>query len=656
MRAPWDFKDLRKFLSFIKLPKIPKLHKILKLPKIPKNLWTQNRWKSPDNLRASVLIFFRDAVLSLLEFSSILALASLIFWFLDDDVLDMPEITALYLGFVGCRIVTSTLKKQNHWAAKRAEMTMVGMNTIFMVFILSPFGEDLSHILFAVTASLFVHQFILRPTFMSLINFKKIAGVLYKRRRSIVVLYERQNQLLEDVLSSIEERYDVELVLSLSHEVTKIKARHVFSMNRLEKAMLSPVYWMFGNPVRQVICVAGEGNPSIFQKLLAFCAEYNLKMVKLPYLDNLAKAGSDKMGVMPITIRDIIAESRVGHEERQFLLKYFRDKSVWINYNGEHLIKSFICAIARSGINFLTVFVPSERHAEEISTILKNFDSLPYGIKMSGMKESLAYKNIDRPDVVLFTLPVKDSYFGFDNTCHIFSENSVKTIEIIDACASAKVQQLFVLTDISAITCTNWVGITHRIVELYATSVPGSCSCSVVRIPFSEKDSRGLFDMMEMSLLERNILLDVGNIERVVSCENMLNSLVCAISKISEVGGAPITILEHATVSSRMACKLFLNLYGLRSSEGLDMPSPRQMALKTDVFEVLKIELKKMPDDHLYTDVGFVGYPRSNIKNMLSDAAGLLKTNNMSGVIDLASGFVRRVYNEDRDDNKVESL
>lgn len=579
----------------------------------------------------------------LIDFSIILTSSCIVFWVLGLIVPNLFDIVIIFLAFLGANITINNIRissKQNllKYYIYLTKPLFIGI--VLYIILIPIYGTTRRALITPLMSSVY---FILYPLIKHLTHIQSSIKASYKRRKSILFIDENCSGPMEEIVNDLAKKYDIAGIISGKQKFNVRNTVYFRDLKDLEKHFLSLRYSAFPNPIRQLIYISDEANLGNIKKLLSFSAEYNMKFFHAPYLLTTAKNTDLNGYIIPMTINDIATYDSLGIEQRKFLINFCKEKNVWINYNGEDIIKSLILSLANAGPNFINIYTTSERYISEINTMFKDKISLPYSIKTNSMKDDLCYKNITLPNCIFYTIPHKDPALGFDNTINIFQQNTLETIQLINESDRNMISDFFLLTDISATFCTNWTGITNRLAELYAKATSLK-RFKVIRLQFSENDNVSVLKDMNNNI-PGSLISTNNRYDPIYSADNMLNSLISAIFRSSEYMGNTLIVKNSDIITAKSLYKLFLNIYGLHYAEGLWSDDSSPQAIKTDVFEALKnVEIKKTLDDDLYYEANVITLDRNQITTLLTPFEQLIRNNNVSATIDLVVKTIKQIY------------
>ena len=348
------------------------------------------------------------------------------------------------------------------------------------------------------TTILIGYFFILKPIVRFVYNLKANIKSSYENCNIDVVLEDNFSKIQKEVLDILNRQYRIKHIVNLSDfDLSKYHIKTFNNLEDFEKSFKSIKNFFFKNSVRKVIYVAGAPNQDRIKKILNFSVKYNFQFMRTNYLENLANIDLDeKITLIPFSFKDFETQLMVNVSNKHFLINFFRNKNVWISYNGEDIILELIRQIAKSGVGMLNVFVGSEQYASQINLLLQSFNALPFANHFEKMHELLGSNQIDAPDYIFYPMEINDPCFSLDNFFAILDKNFFEVQKLKAMADKYNISGLFLISDISNLKCTNWVNVTQRLGELAVKVSDSMLKSYVIRIPKSKISIATLDDFL----------------------------------------------------------------------------------------------------------------------------------------------------------------
>lgn len=552
------------------------------------------------------------------------------------EQIHLYEIPALFLAYIGIEIAVPSECRISTLQQNPLHIVAILFVFILVTYAMSPDETDK---LVAILCAVPVYYYLIKPIINVLVSAKNFVIKSYQKRLTILVIEINHEDLIQEALEYLSDRYQIAFIVNLTNQnidgYKKLK-----NLKALDRYFSSIKNILAPNNIRQIIYITEEFNRATLETLLEISALYNVKIFRTPDLSDIAKYDVKSHPIVPLTIRDLSNKKPLSSENRKFLMSYCMGKSIWISYNDEPLIQALITEVAKSSPKFITIFVTSEQQLEYMELLLKDFNSLPFSIKLGTAKDELSNKDGASPDIIFYPVPLKSAALGFDNIQQVFRKNVLECADFLTHCKGRSAPDIFLFSDINAMHAVNWLGITHRIAEVITTSI--SPHCHIIRAPFSSDTDLSYINKMQQTLSNSH-LLDLRNQDLLYSFPKQLNLFINAINKSLQNTGSIITVGNQPEIKISTVQKLFLNLYGLTLSEGTEMPCLSEKGLEPNVFEALNINLNKMVNDDLYLE-DKVFQDQDVINTLLNAAVTLLENNDVSGIMDLSISFIKRVY------------
>lgn len=253
----------------------------------------------------------------------------------------------------------------------------------------------------------------------------------------------------------------------------------------------------------------------IVSNLLDISTRFSVPLFKLKYTEDAVRG--DSFNILPYSIADVDAVS-VSPQEKAMISDVFKDKSVWIFYDGRRCVLELIRLL--SDIANLTIFCTSEGLMREMEAEFGNaFEDAQHIAQIRGRlsrnthKIKIADKSIflstdSKPEILFFNPSLLHLDSSEANLKEAVVKNAIDVSEIANAALKLNVKFVFFLSTMEAFETKNWIGATQRLGELYIQSISNRKSQTkfrIMRLPYSITDPSSLFDKAEEAIKNDSI-------------------------------------------------------------------------------------------------------------------------------------------------------
>lgn len=263
-------------------------------------------------------------------------------------------------------------------------------------------------------------------------------------------------------------------------------------------------------------------------KLLQISGEYSIPLFKLRYKGDVVRG--DSFRLLPFSISDIDPLS-ISPQERSMISDAFKDKSVWIFYDGRKCVQDLIQALF--DVANLTIFCASEQlmremeaefgagsteslqNAQHITQINAGFSKNIHKIKIAD--KSILLSTDSKPEILFFNTPLLHLNSSEDNLKEAVVKNALDVSDIANAAIKLNVKFVFFLSTTEAFETKNWIGATQRLGELYVqwiSSRKTQTKFRIIRLPYCITDPAGLFSRVDDALRNDRDIFEENYIEK----------------------------------------------------------------------------------------------------------------------------------------------
>lgn len=286
----------------------------------------------------------------------------------------------------------------------------------------------------------------------------------------------------------------LKLIIADFEKVKKLREK----LNRLNMASFFPF-------PRRILYFSKNQDIATLLKLVDISSEFSIPLFEL-------KENNANFSIAPISIKNFDSVD-VSPHEKNMISETFKNKSVWIFYDGRKCVFDLICALSEAAN--LVVFCMSEYLMREIEAELsKKTSKKIHKIKIAD--KNLLNSTDPKPDILFFNMPLLRLDSSEDNLKEAVAKNVLGTSEIVDIAQKLKIKFVFMLSTMEAFDTENWIGATQRLGELVVQcfgTKKTQTKFRIIRLPKCITDPSGLFDEIVESIINgENIEISKNNI------------------------------------------------------------------------------------------------------------------------------------------------
>ena len=381
---------------------------------------------------------------------------------------------------------------------------------------------------------------------------------LFSGDTPVYVIYEDASDL--EVARRLLNKYKVlELIFlspSKSQDIKISNIRTIESLTRqLEKARYIPFY---PQPRKFIYCAQNK-NPENLSRLLEVATEYSISVVTVKNEE-----------LFPLSLNDLIDDFPVT--DRNPLTSLFKNKNIWVCYDGRRTVLDLICILSGIASVNLTIICESASLVSEVNHVLTQISSFKnYRIKIADL--SFLIMNEARPDILFYNMPIKMRFSDEDHLKEALVKNAIDTDKMIKLAQGIKIPLTFVLSSTNSANANNWTGATQRLGELLCQHADFQCRKTsarfkVIRIPENVSDQYGLLGEVTESILKsgdifinfsESDLMDMYNSKDVTA----LTLKAIMLSYKSEKTAEVLTVIPQNKADPKGLIAKICNLHGL---------------------------------------------------------------------------------------------
>ncbi len=354
--------------------------------------------------------------------------------------------------------------------------------------------------------------------------------------------------------------YKVLDLISLSESKSQsMKFSKMHTVEMLE-SQLKRISWIpfFPQPRKFIYC-AEKKNFENLNKLLKLAAEYAIS--------TLIMKGEE---LTPLSLNDLIDDSLIS--DRNPLTSLFKNKNIWVCYDGRRTILDLICILSGIASVNLTVICESASMIPEIDHVLTQIHSFKnYRIKSADLQ--FLIMNEARPDILFYNMPIKMRFSDEDHLKEALVRNVIDSDKIVRMAQEVKIPITFILSSTNSVNANNWTGVTQRLGELLCQHADfqhrkNSARFKVIRIPENIADQHGPLGEVSKSILQTgNVFINSAesDLENMYNSKEIITSTLKAImlayksDKMAEV----LTVLPQNKADPKDLINKICYLHGL---------------------------------------------------------------------------------------------
>ena len=369
------------------------------------------------------------------------------------------------------------------------------------------------------------------------------------------------------------DKYKVlELVLLSGNRPHSLKLSKIKTIGGVSKLLGKIRYVPFYPQPKEFIYCAQKKNLENLNKLLELASEYSMLIMR---------ATGEK--VTRLALSDLAANSEIP--DKNPLIHLFKNKNIWICYDGRRTVLDLICILSGIASVNLTIICESASLMPEVERTLALINSFKnYRIKLADL-EFLALSEA-RPDILFYNMPVKTRFSDEDHLKEALIKNAIGTDKLIKLAQGIKIPLTFVISSTNSMNATNWTGATQRLGELLCQNADFQCRKNsarfkVIRIPENISDPHGLLNEVSTSLLnlgEVFINQSEGDLSNLYSAKDIISLTLKAVMLAykSEKTAEVLTVIPKDKADPKGLIDKICRLHGLNPNNDVKIQYIRE--------------------------------------------------------------------------------
>lgn len=382
---------------------------------------------------------------------------------------------------------------------------------------------------------------------------------LFSKNVPVYVICEDSSDL--DVARRLLSKYKVlELILLSKNKSRDMKISDIHTIELLERQLKKFRYIPFYPQPRKFIYCAQKKNLENLSKLLEVATEYSISIMTVKNGELFSLSLNDLTDDFPII-------------DRNPLTGLFKNKNIWICYDGRRTVLDLICILSGIASVNLTIICESASLIPEVNHILTQISSFKnYRVKIADL--SFLIMNEARPDILFYNMPIKMRFSDEDHLKEALVKNVIDTDRMIKLAQGIKIPLTFVLSSTNSMDANNWTGATQRLGELLCQHADFQCRKTssrfkVIRIPENVSDQYGFLGEVTESILKsgsvflnfsESDLMDMYNSKDII----VLTLKAIMLSYKSEKTAEVLTVLPQNKADPKDLIAKICNLHGLK--------------------------------------------------------------------------------------------
>ncbi len=382
---------------------------------------------------------------------------------------------------------------------------------------------------------------------------------LFSKDIPVYAICENESDL-EDVLHLLDEYKVLEIILLSKNRSRNIKISNIRTIEALTKQLEKFRHIPFYPYPRKFIYCAEKKNLENLNKLLKLATEYSISVLTVKNKE-----------LFPLSLNDLI--DNLPAAERNPLTSLFKNKNIWVCYDGRRTVLDLICILSGIASVNLTIICESTSLIPEVDHVLTLISSFKnYRIKVADL--SFLTMNEARPDILFYNMPIKARFSDEDHLKEALVKNVIDTDKLIKLVQKVKIPLTFVLSSTNSVNANNWTGATQRLGELLCQHADFQCRKTsarfkVIRIPENISDQYGILGEVTESVLQsgrvfinsaESDLADMYNAKDIIALTLKAIMLAYKSEKTAEV----LTIIPQNKAAPKDLINKICNLHGLR--------------------------------------------------------------------------------------------
>ncbi len=389
----------------------------------------------------------------------------------------------------------------------------------------------------------------------------------------------------------------LELVLLSATRPQNLKLSKIRTVEGIAKQLEKICNIPFYPQPRKFIYCAEKKNPENLGKLLDIATEHSIHVMT-----------ATNCGLSPLALRDLTTGSEIP--ERNTLTGLFKNKNIWVCYDGRRTVLDLICILSGIASVNLTIICESASLMPEIDRTLSQINSFKnYRIKISTLNFLVISEA--RPDILFYNMPIKTQVYDEDHLKEALVKNAIDTDKMIKLAQEIKIPLTFVLSSTNSMNANNWTGATQRLGELLCQHADfqyrkNSARFKVIRIPENISDQYGFLGEITASILHSgNIFISSAesDLSNLYNAKDIISLTLKAIMLAykSEKTAEVLTVLPKDKANPKDLINKICNLHGLKPDCDIKIHYARiNETMELDNFPNISETLDKTSVSHVF--------------------------------------------------------
>lgn len=254
-------------------------------------------------------------------------------------------------------------------------------------------------------------------------------------------------------------------------------------------------------PTANKIIYAGNNSKHDFIDMLKIAKELNLDVLKAN--------GEDCEKIREICIEDFF------NEELEFEGFKLSQKKLCIQYNGNSILRNFILLLSQNPLCSMTILCQTELLATELYKDLSDRENCE--IRLVSLAEFL---KLNKPDIAILTIPYYSKIMASERLRESVKMNIEMTVQSAELCKEHGIHSVFIVSSQHAEKAVSWLGVSHRLAELYAQNIDYNAAENIrimpVRLPddIYQTVEKYAFNPREIACMFINFIENISNNEK----------------------------------------------------------------------------------------------------------------------------------------------
>ncbi len=381
---------------------------------------------------------------------------------------------------------------------------------------------------------------------------------LFSQNTPVYIICEDASDL--EVAYRLTDKYKVlELILLSERRSRDIKISNIHTIELLARQLSKAQRIPFFPQPRKFIYCAQSKNLENLTELLKLAAEYSISILTV----------KDK-GIIPLSLEDL--NDRFSVTDRNPLMGLFKNKNIWVCYDGRRTVLDLICILSGIASVNLTIICESSSLIPEVDHVLTQISSFKnYRIKVADLH--FLVMNEARPDILFYNMPIKTHFSDEDHLKEALVKNVIDTDKIIKLAQEIKIPLTFVLSSTNSMNANNWIGATQRLGELLCQHADFQCRKTsarfkVIRIPENISDQYGILGEIAESILQSGSIFINSAESDLTDMYNSKDIIILTLKAImlaykSEKTAEVLTVIPQYKADPKDLISKICNLHGL---------------------------------------------------------------------------------------------